>query len=66
MVTVASTGAADKVWIVKETLDRLDSISVVAAAMAWRQRFAPVHARRGSVSVAGDDEVTSNKVVRQL
>lgn len=61
--------AAEKLRIVEETLDDRPSISVVA--LQWRGSepvvsLAPAHARRGSVAVSEDDDVTSNKVVRQM
>lgn len=62
--------AADKVRIVEETLDGRDSISVVArrngVAPNLLYRWRRLMLEGGSVAVAGDDEVTSNKVVRQL
>ena len=62
--------AADKLRIVEETLDEGASISVVAR----RNGVAPNHLYRwrrlmlagGSVAVREDDDVTANKVVRQL
>ncbi|GHE81739.1 transposase [Camelimonas fluminis] len=62
--------AADKVRIVEETLDGRESISVVArrngVAPNLLYRWRRLMLEGGSVAVAGDDEVTSNKVVRQL
>jgi len=62
--------AAEKLRIVEETLDGQASISVVAR----RNGVAPnllYHWRRlmlegGSVAVTEDDEVTSNRVVREM
>ena len=62
--------AAEKLRIVDETLDDRASISVVARRNVvapnllyrWR-RFMP---EGGSVAVSEDDDVTSNKVVRQM
>lgn len=62
--------AADKLRIVEETLDERASISVVArrngVAPNLLYRWRRLMLEGGSVAVAGDDEVTSNKVVRQL
>lgn len=62
--------AADKIRIVEETLDGRGSISVVArrngVAPNLLYRWRRLMLEGGSVAVAGDDEVTSNKVVRQL
>lgn len=62
--------AVEKLRIVEETLDDRASISVVARrnGMApnllyrWRRRML----EGGSVAVSEDDDVTSNKVVRQM
>lgn len=62
--------AAEKLRIVEETLDERASISVVAhrngvdpnLLYRWRRLML----EGGSVAVAGDDEVTSNKLVRQM
>jgi transposase len=59
--------SAEKLWIVEETLDGRDSISVVARRNGVAPNLlyrSPAHAG-GSVAVAGDDEVTSNRTVRQ-
>ena len=62
--------AAEKLRIVEETLDGLTSISVVArrngvgANLLYRWRRLMLEG--GSVAVADDDEVTSNRVVRQV
>lgn len=61
---------ADKLRIVEETLDDQASISVVArrngVAPNLLYRWRRLMLEGGSVAVAGDDEVTSNKMVRQL
>lgn len=62
--------AAEKLRIVEETLDERASISVVArrngVAPNLLYRWRRLMLERGSVAVAEDDDVTSNKVVRQL
>lgn len=62
--------AAEKLRIVEETLDDRASISVVArrngVAPNLLYRWRRLMLEGGSVAVAEDDEVTSNKVVRQL
>lgn len=62
--------AVEKLRIVEETLDDRASISVVARRNGvapnllyrWRRRML----EGGSVAVSEDDDVTSNKVVRQM
>lgn len=62
-------GAAEKLRIVEETLDGRDSISVVARRNGvapnllyrWRRLM-----EGGSVAVVGDDDVTSNRQVREM
>lgn len=62
--------AADKLRIVEETLDDRASISVVArrngVAPNLLYRWRRLMLEGGSVAVSEDDDVTSNKVVRQL
>ncbi len=62
--------AAEKLRIVEETLDGQASISVVArrngVAPNLLYRWRRLMLEGGSVAVAEDDDVTSNKVVRQL
>lgn len=62
--------AAEKLRIVEETLDDRASISVVArrngVAPNLLYRWRRLMLEGGSVAVAEDDDVTSNKVVRQL
>ena len=62
--------AAEKLRIVEETLDERDSISVVArrngVAPNLLYRWRRLMLEGGSVAVTGDDEVTSNKTVRQM
>lgn len=62
--------AAEKLRIVEETLDERASISVVArrngVAPNLLYRWRRLMLEGGSVAVAEDDDVTSNKVVRQL
>ena len=62
--------AAEKLRIVEETLDDSASISVVArrngVAPNLLYRWRRLMLEGGSVAVAEDDDVTSNKVVRQL
>ena len=62
--------AAEKLRIVEETLDGTTSISVVArrngvgANLLYRWRRLMLEG--GSVAVTNDDEVTSNRVVREM
>ncbi len=62
--------AAEKLRIVEETLDDRASISVVArrngVAPNLLYRWRRLMLEGGSVAVSEDDDVTSNKVVRQL
>ncbi len=62
--------AAEKLRIVEETLDERESISVVArrngVAPNLLYRWRRLMLEGGSVAVTGDDEVTSNKSVRQM
>ena len=62
--------AAEKLRIVEETLDERSSISVVArrngVAPNLLYRWRRLMLEGGSVAIAGDDEVTSNKLVRQM
>ena len=62
--------AAEKLRIVEETLDDRASISVVArrngVAPNLLYRWRRLMLEGGSVAVTEDDDVTSNKVVRQL
>ncbi|MBB1499797.1 IS3 family transposase [Paracoccus sp. MC1862] len=62
--------AAEKLRIVEETLDERASISVVArrngVAPNLLYRWRRLMLEGGSVAVAEDDDVTSNRVVRQL
>jgi transposase len=62
--------AAEKLRIVEETLDERESISVVArrngVAPNLLYRWRRLMLEGGSVAVTGDDEVTSNKAVRQI
>ena len=62
--------AAEKLRIVEETLDERASISVVArrngVAPNLLYRWRRLMLEGGSVAVIGDDEVTSNKLVRQM
>ncbi|GGF27482.1 transposase [Aliidongia dinghuensis] len=62
--------ATEKLRIVEETLDERSSISVVArrngVAPNLLYRWRRLMLAGGSVAVADDDDVTSNKVVRQL
>lgn len=62
--------AADKLRIVEETLDEGASISVVArrngVAPNLVYRWRRLMLVGGSVAVSEDDDVTANKVVRQL
>ncbi len=62
--------AAEKLRIVEETLDDGASISVVArrngVARNLLYRWRRLMLEGGSVAVSEDDDVTSNKVVRQM
>jgi transposase len=62
--------AAEKLRIVEETLDERASISVVArrngVAPNLLYRWRRLMLEGGSVAVTEDDDVTSNKVVRQM
>ena len=62
--------AAEKLRIVEETLDERASISVVArrngVAPNLLYRWRRLMLDGGAVAVSEDDDVTSNKVVRQL
>ena len=62
--------AAEKLRIVEETLDERASISVVArrngVAPNLLYRWRRLMLEGGSIAVSEDDDVTSNKVVRQL
>ena len=62
--------AAEKLRIVEETLDERASISVVArcngVAPNLLYRWRRLMLEGGAVAVTNDDEVTSNKLVRQM
>ena len=62
--------AAEKVRIVEETLEDQTSISVVArrngVAPNLLYRWRRLMLEGGSVAVAEDDDVTSNRVVREM
>jgi transposase len=62
--------ASEKMRIVEETLDDRASISVVArrngVAPNLLYRWRRLMLEGGSVAVSEDDDVTSNKVVRQM
>jgi transposase len=62
--------AAEKLRIVEETLDERESISVVArrngVAPTLLYRWRRLMLEGGSVAVTGDDDVTSNRAVRQM
>ena len=62
--------AAEKLRIVEETFDERESISVVArrngVAPNLLYRWRRLMLEGGSVAVTGDDEVTSNRTVRQM
>ena len=62
--------SAEKLRIVEETLDDRASISVVArrngVAANLLYRWRRLMLEGGAVAVAGDDDVTSNKMVRQM
>lgn len=63
-------GAAEKLRIVEETLDGRASVSAVArrngVAPNLLYRWRRLMLEGGSVAVTRDDDVTSNRVVRQL
>jgi len=63
-------GATEKLGIVEETLDGRYSISVVArrngVAPNLLYRWRRLMLEGGSVAVTGDDDVTSNRQVRQM
>lgn len=63
-------GAAEKLRIVEETLDGRDSISVVArrngVAPNLLYRWRRLMLEGGSVAVTADDDVTSNRQVREM
>jgi transposase len=62
--------ATEKLRIVEETLDGRDSISAVArrngVAPNLLYRWRKLMLEGGSVAVTGDDDVTSNKTVREM
>ena len=62
--------AAEKLRIVEETLDERASISVVArrngVAPNLLYRWRRLMLEGGAIAVSNDDEVTSNKLVRQM
>ena len=62
--------AAENLRIVEETLDGQASVSAVArrngVAPNLLYRWRRLMLEGGSVAVTGDDDVTSNRVVRQL
>lgn len=62
--------AAEKLRIVEETLDDRASISIVArrngVAPNLLYRWRRLMLEGGSVAVTEDDDVTSNKIVRQM
>ena len=62
--------AAEKLRIVEETLDERSSVSVVACrngvAPNLLYRWRRLMLEGGAVAVSNDDEVTSNRAVRQL
>lgn len=62
--------ASEKLRIVEQTLDERASISVVArrngVAPNLLYRWRRLMVEGGSVAVTGDDDVTSNKLVRQM
>ena len=61
---------AEKLRIVEETLDERESVSLVArrngVAPNLLYRWRRLMLEGGSVAVAGDDEVTSNRQVREM
>ena len=62
--------SAEKLRIIEETLEGWESISVVArrngVAPNLLYRWRKLMLEGGSVAVTGDDDVTSNKTVRQM
>ncbi len=62
--------ASEKLRIVEETLDESASISVVArrngVAPNLLYRWRRLMLEGGAVAVSGDDDVTSNRAVRQM
>ena len=62
--------SAEKLRIIEETLEGRESISVVArrngVAPNLLYRWRKLMLEGGSVAVTGDDDVTSNKTVRQM
>lgn len=62
--------ASEKLRIVEETLDGRSSISVVArrngVAPNLLYRWRRLMLEGGSIAVTGDDDVTSNRLVRQM
>jgi len=62
--------ASEKLRIVEETLDETASISVVArrngVAPNLLYRWRRLMLEGGAVAVSGDDDVTSNRAVRQM
>jgi len=62
--------ASEKLRIVEETLDETASISVVArrngVAPNLLYRWRRLMMEGGAVAVSGDDDVTSNRAVRQM
>ena len=62
--------SAEKLRIIEETLDGRESISVVArlngVAPNLLYRWRELMLEGASVAVTGDDDVTSNKTVRQM
>ena len=62
--------SAEKLRIVEETLDGRESISVIArrngVAPNLLYRWRRLMLEGGRIAVAGDDDVTSNRTVRQM
>ena len=62
--------SSEKLRIVEETLDSRESISVVArrngGAPNLLYRWRRLMLEGGSITVVGDDDVTSNRTVRQM
>lgn len=62
--------SSEKLRIVEETLDETASISVVArrngVAPNLLYRWRRLMLKGGAVAVSGDDDVTSNRAVRQM
>lgn len=62
--------SSEKLRIVEETLDETASISVVArrngVAPNLLYRWRRLMSEGGAVAVSGDDDVTSNRAVRQM